>query len=47
MAGETRRNDDVLTGWRLFRIPLVDFQPGKKKTGETMIPSWNDVKQLR
>ncbi|MCH8024372.1 MAG: cell surface protein SprA, partial [Candidatus Marinimicrobia bacterium] len=42
VAGETRRNNGALTGWRLFRIPLVDFQ-----AGAGMIPSWNDVKQLR
>ena len=42
VAGETRRDNGSLTHWRLFRIPLVDFQPG-----EGMTPSWNDVKQLR
>lgn len=42
VAGETRRDNGSLTGWRLFRIPLVEFQPG-----EGMTPSWNDVKHLR
>jgi len=42
LAGETRKNG-VLTGWRLFRLPLIDF--------ETSIPGesreWNNIHHMR
>ncbi|MEE9464353.1 MAG: cell surface protein SprA [Candidatus Neomarinimicrobiota bacterium] len=42
VAGETRRDNGNLTGWRMFRIPLTEFE-----AGPGMSPSWNDVKLLR
>ncbi|MCK4577212.1 MAG: cell surface protein SprA [Candidatus Marinimicrobia bacterium] len=46
LAGETRyiegSRKGELTGWRLFRIPLADFE-----VGEGMEPNWNDIKALR
>ncbi len=42
LAGETKKNG-VPTGWRLFRVPLVDFEP--------VIPGgnqeWNNIHHLR
>ncbi|MFQ6612649.1 MAG: cell surface protein SprA [Fidelibacterota bacterium] len=42
LAGETKKNG-VPTGWRLFRVPLVDFEP--------LVPGgnreWNNIHHLR
>ena len=42
LAGETRK-DGVATGWRLFRIPLVDFE--KRNPGQDR--EWNNIHHLR
>lgn len=42
LAGETRK-DGVATGWRLFRIPLVDFE--KSNPGQDR--EWNNIHHLR
>ena len=41
MVTETVNSDGIKTGWKLFRIPLINFD---KVGGE---PEWNDVRSFR
>ena len=42
LAGETRKNG-ILTGWRLFRIPLVDFRTSNPQENR----EWNNIHHMR
>ena len=42
LSGETRK-DGILTGWRLFRIPLVDFDTNNPQEGR----EWNNIHHMR
>ena len=43
MAGETKTKNGELTGWKLFRVPLVDFEAINTLKDK----SWDNIHHLR